>query len=91
MEMEIGPLRTVSEIEEYIRKHYGSPEEYHRRRHEIPPALTPKHQVVHKSAAESFLDLCDVAAKSLGMNRQAFFTTYPEQYRKYHALVIGEY
>lgn len=38
MEMEIRPLRTDSEIEEYIRRHYGSVEEYHRWRHDVPPA-----------------------------------------------------
>jgi hypothetical protein len=91
MELEIRPLKSDSEIEEYIRKHYGSAAEYHRRRHDVPPAPTPKLQVVQKSSAESFLDLCDVAAKSLSMSREEFFTKYPDQYRKYNDLVMGDY
>ena len=89
--MEIKPLRTDEEIRDFIVKNYGSSEEYFRRRNDIPPAPTPIPQVVQKSSAESFLELCDVAAKSLSMSRAEFFTKYPEQYRKYHALMVGDW
>jgi hypothetical protein len=44
-------------------------------------------------SAEEFSaeDLCDVAAKSLGMSREQFFTQYPEQYRRYGDLVTDDY
>ena len=75
--MEIKPLRTDEEIREFIVKNYGSPEEYHRRRNDIPPAPALKAQVVQKSDSQIFLDLCDAAAKSLGKTRAEFFTEYP--------------
>jgi hypothetical protein len=76
--MEIKPLRTDEEIRDFIVKNYGSSEEYFRRRNDIPAAPTPKAQVVQKSDSQIFLDLCDAAAKSLGMDRQQFFTKHPE-------------
>jgi hypothetical protein len=72
--MEMRPLRTDSEIQEFIKEHYGSLENYFSRRNEHPPLPSSKPQVVHKSTAETFLDLCDAKAKSLGMTREAFFT-----------------
>ena len=51
--MEIRPLKTDSEIQEYIRKHYGSVEEYWARRNDVPPASIPKPQVVQKSSAKA--------------------------------------
>jgi hypothetical protein len=53
--------------------------------------IDSKPQLVQKSAAEIFLDLCDAKAKSLGVNREAFFKQYPEQYRRYGELVTGDY
>jgi hypothetical protein len=89
--MEMRPLKTDSEIQEFIKEHYGSIENYMARRNDKPPLPTPKPQVVRKSAAETFLDLCDAAANSLGMSREAFFKQYPEQYRRYGELVTGDY
>ena len=89
--MELRPLKSDSEIQEYINKHYGSVENYLSRRNEHLPLPAPGPHVVRKSAAEIFLDLCDAKAKSLGINRQQFFTQYPEQYRRYGELVTGDY
>jgi hypothetical protein len=89
--MEIKPLRTNDEIEKFIEENYGSYEIYLSKRNEHPPKPTPKPQVVRKSTAETFLDLCDVAAKSLSMSRAEFFTKYSDQYRKYNDLVTGDY
>ena len=73
MNMEIRPLRTDSEIQEFIKEHYGSVENYLSRRNDPLPLSTPKPQVVHKSTAETFLELCDAKAKSLGHESRAAF------------------
>jgi hypothetical protein len=53
--------------------------------------IDSKPQLVQKSAAEIFLELCDVAANSFGMSRAEFLTKYPEQYGRYNKLVTGDY
>lgn len=50
--MQLTPLKTDGEIQEYINKHYGSVENYLSKRNEHPPLSSPTPQVVHKSAAE---------------------------------------
>ena len=84
-------IKTDTEIQEFIKKHYGSVENYLSRRNDKPRVPTTEPQVVRKRAAEIFLDPCDAKAKSLGMNREQFFTQYPEQYRRYGELVTGDY
>jgi hypothetical protein len=71
--MEIKPLRTNDEIEKFIEENYGSYEIYLSKRNEHPPKPTPKPQAVHKSTAETFLELCDAKAKSLGHESRAAF------------------
>ena len=91
MEMEIRPLKTDSDIEEYIRKHYGSVEDYLSRRNEKAPLPVPKHEVMQKSAPEIFLGLCEAKAKSLGMSLEELFKRYPGTHRQYNELVTGDY
>ena len=81
--MEVKPLRTDEEIQEFITKHYGSFSEYRARR--FDPLAEAEPEPVKKSDAEVCADYLQAVAEVVG-GYEKLFREKPDEYRRYREL-----